>query len=55
MTPETKLPAAPVTSSDAPRRAFVVRSHLRAGTATVTIRPAKTPRFRSGGLGPTTA
>jgi hypothetical protein len=43
MITETKLPAA---SNDTPRRTLTVRSRVRAGTATVTIRPAKTPNFR---------
>ena len=55
MTIATKLPAAPTASSETTRRPLTVRSRVRAGTATVTIRPAKTPRFRAGSLVPTNA
>lgn len=47
---ESKTAATPSHTADAPRPRLVVRTHVRAGT--VTIRPAKAPRFRAGSTHP---
>jgi len=48
---ELKTAAAPSHAAEAPRPRLVVRTHVRAGT--VSIRPAKTARFRAESSSPT--